>query len=113
MLASILNPIAIFLSLTTATGLLIHDMRIDKAFSTALSAPSSLSAHDAGSVKLVNFSSDLHTHTERGSLGQVVNALKTPNPTTTPRALDDRKEFMAKHKTRGHHAFDNYSLPIV
>lgn len=114
MLASFLiNPIAILISLSTATGVLLHDMHIDKAAVTALNLPSSLVTYDANSGKITAISNDLHTHTERNSLAQVVHDLKTPSPRLLPRHNEDRKHLMQKVVARGHHAFDNYNLPLV
>jgi len=110
----ITNPIAILLTFSTATGVLLHDMHIDKAAVTALSLPSSLATYEANNNnKLVSFSTDLHTHTERNSLAQVVHDLKTPSPRLQPRQNDDKKHLLQKYATRGHHAFDNYNLPLV
>jgi hypothetical protein len=112
MFTSFINPTAILISLCTASGVLLHDMRIDKAMTTALAAPSNQAVYETGS-KLVNFTTDLHTHTERSSFSQAVHDLNTQTPRVQPRNMEDRKHLLPKYAARGHHAFDNYNLPIV
>jgi hypothetical protein len=112
MFTPLLNPILAIMSLSTAAGVLIHDTRIDKAASAAFALPAAVMSVDATS-KLAGLASDLHTHVERGSIAQAVNDLRTQNPRIQPRSNDDRKHMMQKHVARGHHAFDNYSLPLV
>lgn len=111
MFNSILNPIAIFISLTTASGILVHDTKIDKAAAVAFAAPAVIASFDAPS-KSASFSSDAHTHVERASVSQTINTLNGHTPSVQPRA-DDKKHLMQKHVGRGHHAFDNYNLPVV
>lgn len=111
MFNSILNPIAILISLTTASGILVHDTKIDKVASVALSAPAVIATYDAPS-KLASFGGEAHTHVERASFSQTVNTLNAHTPSLQPRT-DDKKHLMQKHVTRGHHAFDNYNLPLV
>lgn len=112
MLPSFINSTALIVSLSTATGVLLHDMRIDKAMTTALAVPASQAVYETGG-KLVNFTTDLHTHTERNSFSQAVHDLNSQTPRVQPRNMEDRKHLLPKYAARGHHAFDNYNLPIV
>jgi len=107
----LINPLIILATLSTASSVLIHDLRLDKMAVTALTAPSSAPSYEANSNKLVNFSTEAHTHTERHSLSQVVNDLKTPNPRLQPRNSEDRKHLSQKHVPKGEHAFDGYNIP--
>lgn len=110
MFAQIINPIIIAMSLSTAAGVLLHDTRIDKMTATALSLPSLVTYADIDKVAYLK--SDLHNHIERSSLSQAVNDLKTQAPRIMPRS-EDKKHALPKYVSRGHHAFDNYNLPIV
>jgi len=110
MLSSFINPILITLSLSTATGVFLHDTRVDKATAIGFTAPVVNSAAEA-SPKLVSIS-DLHTHSERVSLSQALQDLKGQNPRIQPRN-EEKKYLLQKNTVRGHHAFDNYYLPIV
>lgn len=113
MLTNILiNPLIILATLSTASSVLIHDLRLDKMAVTALTAPAAAPSYEANNSRLVNFATDAHTHTERHSLAQVVNDLKTPNPRLQPRGSDDRKHLSQKHVPKGEHAFDGYYLPL-
>ena len=112
MFTTFMNSLAIAISLSTATGVLVHDMRIDKATMAALAAPSAISSYQA-STKLVNFSTDSHTHVERTSLNQALQDLRMQSPKIQPRTSEDKKHLMQKNVARGHHAFDNYNLPLA
>lgn len=112
MFAALINPMAIFVSLSTAAGIFMHDTRLDKVTMTVIAPPAMMTSYE-GNIKAINFSSDLHTHSERGSLTQAVHDLKTQNPRIQPRNNEDKKHMLQKHVARGHHAFDNYNLPIV
>jgi len=110
MLSSLINPILIALSLSTATGIFLHDTRLDKATTLGMATPTVMAPYQAN-TKLVS-ENDLHTHSERASFSQAVQDLKSPNPRIQPRN-DEKKYLLQKHAARGHHAFDNYYLPIV
>jgi len=110
MFAQIINPIIVAMSLSTAAGVLLHDTRIDKMTATALSLPSLVTYADVDKVPYLK--SDLHNHIERGSLSQAVNDLKAQAPRIMPRS-EDKKHALPKYVARGHHAFDNYNLPLV
>ncbi len=107
-----LNPLAILLTLSTATGVLVHDTHIDKATTTVLATPAAVTNYDSN-TKSIQFNSDFHTHIERGATAQTLHSFRTHQPRITPRVTEDKKHLLQKHVTRGHHAFDNYNLPIV
>ncbi len=102
----LVTPLSIFLSLSTASGVFIHDMRIDKVAVTAITVP----VATAGNVQLVNFAHDLHTHAERGSLQQVGES--NHNPLIQPRT-NNRKYISQKNFGLGHEPFDSYRLPLA
>jgi hypothetical protein len=111
MFSSLLNPLIVLISLSTATSLLVHDMHVDTVASTALSMPVAAANYDASS-KLASFGGDSHTHVERGAMAQAIINLQGQNPRIQPR-IEDKKYLLQKRVVRGHYAFDNYSLPIV
>lgn len=108
---SILNQFAIMLSLFTATGVALHDTKVDKAFSSSAMAASIIKRTDSSTTNL-SVSSDLHTHAHRVSLSQAVQDIQGNTPRIQPRE-DHKKHVTPKNVVRGHHAFDNYSLPLV
>ena len=91
---TILNSLSIMLSLSTASGVLIHDTKIDKATAAAI-APLAVTANYETTDKL-KISGDPHTHSERGSLSQAVRDLKQQNPRLLPRAVEDRKHIVQR-----------------
>lgn len=111
-LSLLVTPLSIFLSLSTATGVLVHDTRIDKATMTALAIPSVVASYQAN-TKLVNYATDSHTHTERHSFSQSIRDLKADNPRIQPRAQEDKKYVSQKNLGLGHNPFDSYALPLA
>jgi len=113
MLSNILiNPLIILATFSTASSVLLHDARLDKMAVTALTIPAVAPSYEVNTNKLMNFSTDAHTHIERHSLAQVVSDFKTPNPRLQPRGSEDKKHLMQKHVPRGKHMFDSYHLPL-
>lgn len=88
-------------------GLLLHDTNLDKAAATALAVRAEL---EQQTMKPGNMP---HTHSERGSLYQAIRSIHASQPRTQPRTQDDKKYVQAKPSARGHHPFDNYTLPFV
>lgn len=111
MYSNAINSFLLLTSLATATGIFLHDTRLDKAAFVAALPVSSLSI-EAG-AKLVHASpNDFHTHVERANVGRVAPLLHG-SLSITPRAQEYKKHLLQRHVTRGHHAFDNYNLPII
>lgn len=107
----LITPLSIALSLSTATGVLVHDMRIDKVAATAFAAPALMVGYQA-ETHLVNFATDLHTHSEGGSLSQAVNDLRAQSPRVQPRNNDEKKYLSQKNVGLGHEPCDSYHLPL-
>lgn len=108
-LSTLLTPLSIALSLSTATGVVLHDTKLDKAASMVPAFSANLDSVDR-SVKLVG---DAHTHSERGSLAQAVRDMKAQNPRIQPRTTEDKKHLMQKNAPRGYHPYDNYNTPLA
>lgn len=108
---SLLNQLAISLSLFTATGIAIHDTKVDKAFTSSTSPVVVMKRADASITNLV-VSNDLHTHAHRMSLTQAVQDVQGNTPRINPRE-DNKKHTAPKNVSRGYHPFDNYNLPIA
>ena len=110
MYSSTINLFLLLTSLSTATGILLHDTRIDKA-ATIASLPVTVTA-ELGAKMVHAAPNDLHTHVERASVGHAASLLHT-SPSLTPRVYEDKKHLMQRYIGRGHHAFDNYNLPVI
>ena len=108
---SLLNQLAITLSLFTATGVAIHDTKVDKAF-TSSTIPITIAKRSESSVTNLAVANDLHTHAHRVSLSQAVQDIQGNAPRIHPRE-DNKKHMAQKHAVRGYHPFDNYTLPII
>lgn len=110
-LSLLVTPLSIFLSLSTATGVFVHDTRIDKATLSVMSAPS-VSAGYQSNTKLVNYATDSHTHVERHSLSQSLHELRSENPRVQPRTNNDKKYLTHKNLGFGHNPFNSYAFPL-
>lgn len=101
------NVASIFLGLSTVGSVVVHDTNVDKALVTVTSV-----SEDGASAVVVPGNTP-HTHSERGSLHQAIRDLNAGQPRTQPRNQQDKKYVQAKPTARGHHPFDNYTLPII
>lgn len=94
MLQNLISPIALFISLTTSVGILMHDTQIDRATTVALALPTavmSLAAVDTA----IKFG-DAHTHVERAGIKHL-SAFRTNVPRLQPR--DDDFRFLQNKKS--------------
>lgn len=112
---TLIHSFTIFISLFTATGVFVHDSRIDRSVSTTNGTVKTVSAKR---VPIKNPGADAgpdpHTHPSHASAGLKGFAHKTnPNPSYPPREQKMKKYLQQNIEPRGRHAFDNYNLPIV
>lgn len=110
MLSSIINATAIVISLSTTTGVLLHESHLDKVGSMPVILPET-SATIEGQNSTISSFVDAHIDFQRNSLSQAVHELKSPTPSIQPRS-HDKKHLMQKHILKGHHGFDGYNIPI-
>lgn len=106
----LINPIPLLLTLSAAFGVLIHDTQVDRAASTILSTPSAIvSSGEQGIFSRMN---DLHVHSERVSVSQDVDELKTSQPRVQPRDGDDKKYVVQKKSSLNLYGSE-YSWPSI
>jgi hypothetical protein len=110
-LTLLVTPLSIFLSLSTATGVLVHDTRIDKATLSVLSGASAGKNSEA-STKLVNHATDSHTHVERHTLSSALHQLRSDNPKVSPRSDEEKFHAAQKHLGFGNNPYENSFVPI-
>jgi len=105
-----------FVSLVTALGVFMHDGRVDRAVMTRLHRPFTSSvATDELAVRYKAFvETDAHTHPDHNAArSSLLNSFMYQSPSVPPRNQEQKKHLMQECQPRGHHAFDNYNLPIV
>ena len=112
-LPALLTPLSIAMSLSTATGVFVHDTKLDKATLTAITAPVATVGVAAAGASMMHLSSELHTHAERLSLSQSVKDLNNQNPKVQPRSDKDRKDMKGKTDEDRQKLFDNNILPLA
>lgn len=110
-----IHTFTVFISLFTATGVFIHDGRIDRSISSANSIVKNVSSKQpALKNPLPDSGPDPHTHPTHTSAGLKGFAQKNnPNPSYPPREQKMKKYLQQNIEPRGRHAFDNHHLPVV
>jgi len=106
----ILHLLAIAVSLATASGVMIHDSRFDKALDGHLSwkTDNQPMKYDSSVHPKPHIHPD-HTNVGSPRGGQNQN----PNPSFPPREQRLKKYVAQNIEPRGRHAFDNHHLPII
>lgn len=117
---TVLHLFTIFISLSTATGIFIHDGRIDRVVGSGGGQVQTVQSKRPAAKNTNGQSGDLglhtdpHTHPQHASAGLKSFAHKnSPNPSYPPRELKMKKYLQQNYEPRGRHAFDNHYLPIV
>lgn len=103
------NILIATVSLLTATGVFIHDGRIDRAASTTRSY-TYRKAVDTGGADL-GLHGNPHTHPEK--VGRTLKGFSYQSPSIPPREQRSKRYMMQNYEPRGRHAFDNYCLPVI
>ncbi len=104
-----ISPLAIALSLSTGTGIVLHETKVDKLAVLTIAAPTAM-AQKVSAGKLLE--SMPHTHSEAGTFQSSSRELRTNSPGLTPRRDRDEKYRLEKKVPRGYHLFDSYHLPL-
>jgi hypothetical protein len=107
---ALFSPLSILVSFSTLFGVIIHDTKIDQ-LTTALAVPAVIASYEGVTGAIKN--TDPHTHVERMSLSQYVRGMSSDNPRIQPRLSEEKKYALQKNVMKGHHAFDNYYLPMI
>ncbi len=109
---NILNYLVIMLSLTTATGVLLHDARIDKATWTSLSSKRVQTTRLPAARADAGIAVDAHTHPQHA--GKTLHGFSYHSPSMHPRSEHRMKKHLQRtQKPTGRHAFDHSYLPII
>lgn len=110
MLQIIISQLAVVISLSTSAGIFLHETKVDKLASLAMTTPTAAyeKIADHGLMLLEGMP---HTHSEGTSLTSASHVLRT-SPSLTPRRDNDEKYRLQKRVSRGTHLFDSYYLPL-
>jgi len=109
MIQIIISPLFVLLSLSTGTGVLLHETKVDKLAALALAHPVA-ATKKLSSGKLLE--SMPHTHSDAGTLESSSREFRTQSHGMAPRRDRDEKYRMQKKVPRGYHLFDSYHLPL-
>ncbi len=110
---SFFNQLTIVVTIATLFGVVVHDTKVDHLTAHMLAIPAVLATYEgtAGALKLSD--SSAHVHVERISVPSVITNLTGKMPSLATRMIEDKRYRTPKNVTRGHHAFDNYNLPVL
>lgn len=107
---TIIQSIAIIISLLTATGVFVHEAHVDRV--TAATANARKAAKNPKAPQTdIKLGAEPHTHPDHGA--KTLRGFSYKNPTALPREQKMKKYLLQNVEPRGRHAFDNYNLPIV
>ena len=109
MFKTIISPLFLLLTLSTSTGILLHETKVDKLATLAMVSPSK-AAKKLSHGKLLE--SMPHTHSDAGTFQASAREFSSPNHGLTPRRDRDEKYRLQKVTPRGYHLFDSYHLPL-
>ncbi len=99
------TTVSILITFATLLGVTLHESKLDKLTSAALGTTALAVSHEAGQIR-----NDAHTHVERVS---VQTAFNNQTPTNRLKYGEMKQHLLQQNVPRGHHAFDNYLLPII
>jgi len=89
MYQALFNPLIVALTFATTFGVLVHDMKIDRATTVALALPAAIISYAAVDAGLKT-GDNSHIHVERFSVTKHLSSLRSPLPRLQPRDDDLR-----------------------
>jgi hypothetical protein len=95
------------LSLTTASGVLLHDAQIDGLVGMHTNVAVAHVSHDA------NVGPEQHVHPSSAQSPMSGFAYQAPSYPPQDNHNRMKRHMTQNHEPRGHHAFDNHHLPII
>lgn len=88
-----IKPISILLVFVTASGVLLHDMKIDKATTLAMAAPALAATAGALTASVAKMD---HVHVERASAPKMASIFSSSLPKVYPPRDDDKRYIQSK-----------------
>lgn len=101
-----IHLLTVGISLALSGGVLLHDTNLDKAMVAATAKAKSTDVSVSGP------NSEPHTHGEHVSVKKLTKKLGGSHPRLPSRLTSDEKYIQTK-PVRGHHPFDNHTLPMI
>jgi len=89
-----IKPAPVILTVLTLTGMLMHDMHIDKATTVAISSLPA-AAESTGALEKA-ITPNYHTHVERASIPRYTSSFRSSLPNMQPPRDDDRRYIQNK-----------------
>ena len=106
-----ISQLAVALSLSTGTGILLHETKVDKLAALTIMSPAGY-AQQAANLTPASLENMPHTHVESASFQSASREFHNKNPNQNPRRNEDKKYRLQKQVARGYHLFDSYHLPL-
>ncbi len=117
MIRTLFNSFIALISLMTATGVFMHDCRIDKMAVTRLSQTKVTTYHSSGPDDIASriqntMSIDSHTHPDHNAGRSLLHGFTSNSPSIAPNSHQNRRStrvFEPVHR----HAFDDVYMPVL
>lgn len=109
---SLINRLSITIAVMTFFGIALHDTKIDKFTAMAIAVPVVMAAYESAHL-LHALGGESHTHVDRISVEKTASKNTSMPPQLGARRFKDKKCHLDTNELKGHHPFDNYSLPIT
>ena len=103
------HTLTIFISLATLVGLALHETKTDTFTTTLIGLPAVMATY--GGLGAIALQGDAHTHVEHFSMSSARTVHQTSY--VPPRYFQHKKHLLQNNTPKGHHPFDNYTLPAV
>ena len=103
----VLTQFMTLLSLVTASGVLLHDTNLDKAFSTVIHGSTNSSEMNTETKANLRSGSQPHTHAKHLAVGR-----DQPDNAKMPPRNRDRKRSVVKRVGQGYHG-NGYCMPLA
>ncbi len=100
-----ISSLGIITSLLTATGVFLHDGKIDRAYTSA----AAIVRHDLAANADLALSANLHNHPEHIRL---VHGNLHQSPSIPPREHKMKRYLQQNIEPHGRHSFDSHNFPL-
>lgn len=102
------------LTLMILLGIALHDTKLDNLTKMALAIPIFVVTYEGANIlALAGLAGDAHTHVERASVERTASKATSWTPNLGSRKNRDKKYRLNNSVQKGHHPFDNYTLPVL
>jgi len=112
-LSTLISPLAVLLSFSTAATVFIHDSNVNKVMASAITTTDAVTNPGGVTNKAEHSMNELHIHPDRQTLKQTLLSVGGPLERVQPRGGDDKKYIMTKKHTLVATGANDYVWPSI